>query len=87
MAGLSMVVFPVLGVIGVVKHLSLPSEKRTDEANTYFSRYILGLFLSWIGFEIRREVDALISTIVILAGIYLCLFNGVWLFAEKPKSD
>ena len=86
MAGLSLIVFPVLGVIGVAKHLSTPSDMRTDKANTFFKRYVLGVGLTWLGFEIIGQVDPIIASIVTLSGIYLCLFNGIWLFAEDPKS-
>lgn len=86
MAGLSLIVFPVLGVIGVAMHLSTPSDMRTDKANTFLKRYVLGVGLTWLGFEITGQVDPILATIVTLSGIYLCLFNGIWLFTEDPKS-
>lgn len=87
MAGLSLIVFPVLGFIGVAKHLSTPSNKRTEKSTTYFKRYLLGIFLTWIGFEFKGQLDPIIVSVVALVGIYLCLFNGIWLFGEDPIKD
>ena len=84
MAGLSLIVFPMLGVIGVVKHLSTPSNKRTEKANIYFKRYLLGVALTWAGFEFKGQIDPIIVYVVALAGIYLCLFSGISLFSEDP---
>jgi hypothetical protein len=84
MAGLSLIVFPVLGVIGVVKHLSTPNDKRTEKANTYFKRYLLGVALTWAGFELNGQIDSTIVFVMLIAGIYMCLFSGISLFSEDP---
>ncbi len=86
MAGLSLIVFPALGAIGVVKYLSTPIEKRTDASKKYFKRYILGFFLMWIGFELKGEVPPIILVVMILGGFYLWFFSGVSLFSEDAKK-
>ena len=87
MAGLSLVVFPVIGIIGVIKHLSTPREKRTDKANTYFKRYFLGVILAWVGCELKGQTNPMIVVVMVLGGFYLVLFSGVFLFGEDPKQE
>jgi hypothetical protein len=87
MAGLSLVVFPALVAIGVVKHLATPAEKRTEEANKYFKKFIAGVLMAWVGFGTMGEIDKIISVLLALGGIYLSLFSGLNLFASDPKRD
>ena len=86
MAGLSLIVFPALGAIGVVKYLCTPIEKRTDASKKYFKRYILGFILMWIGFELKGEVPPIILVVMILGGFYLWFFSGVSLFSEDTRK-
>jgi hypothetical protein len=87
MAGLSLIVFPTLIAIGVAKHLSTPYENRTEESKKNFRKFIFGICLAWVGFEIMGQVEALISTVITLAGIYLCLFSGLNLFSSDEPKD
>jgi hypothetical protein len=40
--------------------------------------------LTWIGFELKGQFEPILVTIIALSGIYLSLFNGIWLFNEDP---
>jgi hypothetical protein len=87
MAGLSLIVFPAIGAIGVIKYLGTPAEKRTEAAKKYFKRYALGFILMWFGFELKGELPPMILVVMTLGGFYLWFFSGVSLFSEDAKKE
>lgn len=87
---LSGIVFPIICVIGVMKYLGTPREKRSDDQNKYFFRFIIGLLTVWFSIEYidpkSQNIDKYIIGFIGLFGFYLSLFYGVNLFSTNSKK-
>ena len=87
MSGLCLIVFPALGLIGVLRYIAMPEEKRSPKAKKCFTIYLVGLALTWIGFDFKGEIEPIFNAVVLMAGVYLSLFYGVFLFGATGNND
>ena len=84
---LGAIVFPAICVIGVIKHITTPPEKRTKEQNKLFLKFIAGLILMWFAIEYvdpkSHSPDKWIVGLSGLFGFYWSLFSGINSFSSN----
>lgn len=85
--GLSLIVFPILIAIGVVRYIHTSPSKRTELSKKYFLRFVVGVLSVFFGVLLVDIFEPLISFLLILFGFYLALFSGMDLTSQNPQIN